>query len=122
MRALLARTGEPMAREIQRTALAVITCAASVNACFASAEKWQFELVPFLWSAGMQGHESVQGMPAQLSTSINDLVHLVDVGAATRFTARRAPVTWYAEGNYVRLDGEDTSPLGPVQTRSDETF
>src|SRR4051812_9324848 len=70
----------------------------------------------------MQGHESVQGMPAELSTSISDLIHLVDVGAAMRFSARRGPVTWFAEANYIQLEGDAASALGPVRTSSDETF
>jgi opacity protein-like surface antigen len=95
---------------------------ASAKLCHAALEEWQFEIVPLAWSAGMEGHESVQGMPAQLSTSISDLIHLVDVGAATRFTARRGSVTWFAEANYVRLEGDEAGPDSLVRTRSDETF
>jgi hypothetical protein len=99
-----------------------IASTTSANLCNAALDEWQFEVVPFVWSAGMQGHESVQGMPAQLSTSISDLIRLVDVGAATRFNARRGSVTWFAEANYVQLEGDEASPVGLVRTRSDETF
>jgi hypothetical protein len=112
-----------VAHRSRHTAIALgIASVASASLCSAAPEQWQFEVVPFVWSAGMQGHESVQGMPAQLSTSIGDLIHLVDVGAATRFSGRRGSVTWFAEANYIQLEGNEASPLGQVETRSDETF
>jgi hypothetical protein len=112
-----------MAYRLRRTAIALgVTAVASANLCNAATDPWQFEFIPFVWSAAMEGHESVRGMPAQLSTSLSDLIHLVDVGAAMRFNARRGAVTWFAEANYIQLEGDDAGPLGPVETRSDETF
>ena len=85
-------------------------------------EKWSYEMVPFLWAAGIDGREGVGNAVVDVDASFKDLVDFVNIGAALRMSARRPPVGWFAEASYVELEADADTAIGAVRTRSTQTF
>jgi hypothetical protein len=86
------------------------------------ADEWTYEIIPFLWAASLDGREGLNGFTADVSASFSDLVEFVNVGASTRFTARRPPVAWFAEASYVELEDDVGTSIGTLRVRSAQTF
>jgi hypothetical protein len=86
-----------------------------------AADSWSYEAAPFLWTAGLNGHIGLNNEPVDVSATFQDLVGFVDIGAAMRITARRAPIGWFGEASWVELtDGavvsSGTLPLDTTHT------
>jgi len=103
--------------------LGLLALIATFGAGFANAgEKWEYEIVPFLWAASIDGREGVRGFSTEVHADFSDLVEFVDTGAAMRVYARRPPLGWFGEANYVELESDVGSALGPVSLRSTSTI
>jgi len=51
--------------------------------------KWEFEVIPYLWMAGLDGAVTVRGREAQGSASFSDLSSNLDFGAQAHVEARK---------------------------------
>jgi hypothetical protein len=94
-------------------------CAATATR---AAEDWSYEIVPFLWAAGIDGREGVNGSVAEVSASFQELLDLVNIGGAMRFTAHRPPVGWFGEASFVELEDTVDSALGSTRIKSSQTY
>jgi opacity protein-like surface antigen len=81
----------------------------------ASADKWQFEITPYLWAAGLKATSGVRGVTADVDLSFNDIVNNLDLYGAALFEARTGPWTFGVDTLYLRLKNETASyRSGPV--------
>ncbi len=102
--------------------LALLAAAATSEVRAEEEEEWSYEIVPFLWAAGLDGRQGVAGVTADINESFSDLLEFVDVGGAMRFSARRPPVGWFGEASYVQLENNVGTALGPVRTKLGQTL
>lgn len=100
--------------------LAVLALCATTDT--RAAEEWSYEIIPFLWAAGIDGREGVNGSVADVSASFEDLLEFVNIGAAMRVSARRPPVGWFGEASFVELEDTVGTSLGTVRVKSSQTF
>lgn len=85
-------------------------------------EQWSYEMIPFLWAAGIEGREGVRGNSVEVDESFKDLLDFVNVGASMRVIARRPPVGWFGEATYVELEVDTDTPIGTVRTQATSTL
>ncbi|HEY4212559.1 MAG TPA: hypothetical protein VGM84_13850 [Steroidobacteraceae bacterium] len=118
----------PFSLAIRRRILCAVGFLLTASAAHAQAqsdaqqEGWAYELIPFLWAAGIDGREGVGDTTAAVSADFKDLVDFLNVGGALRMTASRPPLGWYAEASYVSLGGGANTPLGSLHLSSNQTL
>jgi len=85
------------------------------QASFANdADKWQFEITPYLLAAGMEGTAGVHGHTADIDVSFSDILDKLDSGFMGLFTAQKGPWTLALEGVYMNLEaGSSNTVTGP---------
>ena len=93
------------------------TATAKTPATTVTTEKnWQFEVVPYLFLAGLSGTTGVQGYDAQVNLSAGDLLSHLDVGAMGYFQAKQGRWIFGVDAIYVDLSAdaseETYGPLG----------
>jgi hypothetical protein len=88
-----------------------------------SPDKWRYEVMPYLWGAGIEGREGVGGVTADVSASARDLVDFVNIGASVRISGSKSPFGWYGEASYVGLqDDVHTAAFGDIRVKSSQTL
>src|SRR5262245_44724411 len=70
--------------------------------------RWAYELIPFLTSNGLDGQLAANGVAIDSDVSFRDLLNFRDPGGMVRFTARREPISFYAEAGVASIDAEET--------------
>jgi opacity protein-like surface antigen len=101
----------PLKGEVGRlvvvAACAALTMLAS-NAIAAeeSEQPWQFEFIPYLFAAGVDGTTGIRGVTADISVPLDKLVKNLDSVFMGIFEARRENWLFAFEGIYVRLEGD----------------
>ena len=81
----------------------------------ASADKWQFEITPYLFAASLKASPGVGGVTADVDLSFNDIVSHLDFYGAALFEARHGPWIFALDSLYVRMkDEKATYRSGPV--------
>jgi hypothetical protein len=85
-------------------------------------DQWSYEMIPFLWAAGIEGRAGLAGNSVAVDESFQDLAEFVNVGGAMRVLAKRAPVGWFGEASYVELEVDSDTPLGGVRTSLTSTL
>ena len=80
----------------------------------ASADKWQFEITPYAWGAGLKGTTGVGGVTANVDLSLNEILNNLDFYGAALFEARNGPWTFGVDTLYLRLkDAQSSFRSGP---------
>jgi hypothetical protein len=98
--------------------LAVIASVASAQTTDTS-DKWTYEVMPYLWAAGINGREGVDGVTANLSMTAKDLIDFVNIGASARVTGNKGPCGWYGELSYVGIQDDVQIPrIGAARARA----
>ena len=104
------------------TPAATDTSAASQAAPYSDADKWQFEITPYLFAAGMNGKTGISSVTANVDMSFDDILNNLDQGLMALFEARKGPWTYGLEGVYFKLKNEGAKswqgPLGNTGTGS----
>lgn len=108
-------------RRIVAVATLLVLCSISSRGVFAQ-EKWQYEVVPYLWQSSLDGREGIGGTVEDVDAKFSDLVDFVNVGGSLRLVARRPPLGWYAEASYVQLGDDVSTAIGAVKITSDAVF
>jgi opacity protein-like surface antigen len=81
----------------------------------ASADKWQFEITPYLFASGLNGTAGVQGVEGNINMGFNDIWNHLDKAFMGLFEARKGPWAFLLDGIYTKLEDEQTkSVTGPV--------
>ena len=81
----------------------------------ASADQWQFEVMPYLWAAGLKGTTGVGRVTADVDLTFNDILNNLDWTAAALFEARNGPWTIGLDSLFMRLkDDKSAVRSGPL--------
>lgn len=102
-------------------AILTILCATSFSQASASkkTDQWQYEITPYLLTAGIEGTAGVRGFNTDLDASFSDIIDNLDMGFMGLFVARKGPWSFGLDGVYIDLDNESTTPVkGPAGFRS----
>ena len=75
----------------------------------ASAEDWEFEVVPYLWVAGIDGDLTVEGRDFSSSADFEDIIDQTKFGASAIFGARRDNWVSFVQLDYLALENDDIS-------------
>jgi len=82
----------------------------------AAADQWQFEIMPYLWAAGLKGDVGARGVTADVDLSFNDILDNLDWTASALFQARNGPWTIGLDSLFMRLKDDNSfvrsGPLG----------
>jgi outer membrane receptor protein involved in Fe transport len=96
------------------TALAVLPIGA--RTADAADDRWEFELTPYLFAAGLSGTTGTQGVQADVSMGFDDILARLEAGLMGTFEARRGRWGVLFDGLYFRLGDERANswrgPLG----------
>jgi hypothetical protein len=94
--------------------------AAAQTAPRGDADKWQFEITPYLFAAGMNGKTGIGPVTANVDMSFDEIRKNLDQGFMALFEARKGPWTYGLEGVYFKLKDEAAKswqgPLGSTGT------
>jgi len=103
-------------------ALAVQAPAAALTEPPSDTDKWQFEITPYLFAAGMNGKAGIGSVTSDVDISFDDIRKNLDQGFMALFEARKGPWTYGLEGVYFKLKNEGAKswqgPLGNTGTGS----
>lgn len=84
------------------------------------ADKWQFELTPYMFGAGLNGTTGFRGVTTDVDMSFGDVLNNLDSGFMGLGEARKGRWSFAFEGVYIKLKGEETKswdgPLGNTGT------
>ncbi|HEY3278716.1 MAG TPA: hypothetical protein VGJ94_19035 [Syntrophorhabdaceae bacterium] len=80
-------------------------------------DKWQVEVIPYLWATALTGNVQVRGIDSKVDMSFADIWKDLDFGAMAHVEAMKGNWGFFADGLYVKLtaDGDTAGPrVGPV--------
>ncbi len=90
--------------------------AAGEEAGKATKPKLEYSGTFYLWASGLQGNQSIFGLPAaDVKVSFGDILDKVDMAAAGIFEVRGERVGFLGEVNYVKLGASARGPGGVLQ-------
>ena len=99
-------------------ALALCSYAISQPLIAAENDSWQFEAVPYLFAAGMDGRIGIGNVISDVDASFSDIAKNLDSGFMGLFTASKGPWTYGLEAVYMKLGDEGAKsvrgPFGKV--------
>lgn len=81
-------------------------------------ERWEFELTPYAWLAGLTGDVAVGRRSVSIDASFSDIVKNIDFGAALTVEARRGPWGFLLDTMYLKASKDGDTP-GPGFDRVD---
>lgn len=75
---------------------------------------WHFQMMPYVWLAGLQGNLRVRNNTVRIDSSPSDLLKQLDFAFATQFEAGKGKFKFILDENYVNLGTSGVGPLGQV--------
>jgi len=87
-----------------------------------SSDKYSYEVIPYVWGAGIDGREGIGTNSANVSASAQDLFDFANVGGSLRLTGHGGRLGWYGEASYVGLEDNASSSAGAVRVKSSQTL
>lgn len=66
-------------------------------------DKWEFEITPYFWMAGLSGDVTVKGVPANVSMSFGDVWDDLKFGAQVHIEARKDRWGFFLDATYMSL-------------------
>jgi hypothetical protein len=97
-----------------RKSIVAVLFVAAFHAAPASAEKWEFHIAPYLWTAGQSGSLQVGPVSGDVDASFGDVVGFVDWNFAAHFEARNPQWGLFADTFYVKLGDSANLPVGTI--------
>jgi hypothetical protein len=85
---------------------AIAAISSNVLAAGDGKQPWQFEFVPYLFAAGVNGTTGVLGVTADIDVPVEKLVNQLDSAFMGTFEARRENWLFALDAFYVRLEGQ----------------
>ena len=104
--------------KISTLSLAVVCLGSSQAGHAVESDAWQYEVTPYIMTAGLDGTAGVRGVTSDIDMSIGDVLDDLEMGFMGMFTARKGPWMYGLEGVYFKLGSEGaksvTGPFGHV--------
>lgn len=104
-----------------KPALLPLTCTTLLFSHYSAAvetDAWQYEVTPYILTAGLEGDAGVRGVTSDVDMSISDVLDDFEAGFMGLFTARKGPWMYGLEGVYFKLADQGaksvTGPFGHV--------
>jgi len=101
------------------TAASILLMAAS--SVVTAQDKWNFEVTPYLWAAGVEGDATVQGQDVDIDVGFDDILDAVDAAGGLMAMAQRDNFVVWGQFDYVGTDTDQLDPApagGSIQTDS----
>ena len=93
-------------------AVAVLVFLSSSHA--QSAEKWEWELTPYLWASGVRADVSIDGDPTiGADATFSELVDDLDVAGMLHFEGRHGKLGFFTDAIFISLSDEQTRSADP---------
>jgi opacity protein-like surface antigen len=83
----------------------------------ASDAKWQYEITPYLWAAGISGDIGLGPISTHTSASFSDILQRLDFGAMGAFEARKDRWGVLFDGMYIKLSNSEDIARGRVRVK-----
>ena len=92
----------------------LLAVALGFSAGSARAEKWNWDVTPYLWASGVHADAEVNGDPAfGADVSFKDIVDKVDIAGMLHFEGRRSKAGFFTDLIFISLTDEQTLPSNP---------
>ncbi len=86
----------------------------------ASAAKWQYEITPYLWTAGMDGDIGPPGRTTSVDVSFSDYIEFVDAALAFVFEARSDKWSYGVDLMWVKLQEDLGLPATTIDAEVEQ--
>lgn len=87
--------------------------------------KWEFDVIPYLWMAGLKGDATIKGIDASVDMSFSDIWDDLKFGGMTHIEAKKDRWGLFLDATYMKLETsvEGTrSSTGPLGRRTVEVL
>jgi hypothetical protein len=71
-------------------------------------DKWEFQVIPYIWMAGVDGDVTVKGRRASVDESFSDLLDTLDFGGFLHLEAAKGKWAVFGDATYVKLSVDRT--------------
>jgi len=71
-------------------------------------DAWEFQVIPYLWMAGVKGDVTVKGRRASVDTSFSDILDNLDFGGMLHLEAAKGKWAFFGDSTYVKLSVDRT--------------
>lgn len=71
-------------------------------------DKWQFEIAPYLFAAGLDGTAGVRGIEADVEMGFDDILERLDKALFGYFTARKGNLVFAVDAIYFSIEDEES--------------
>jgi hypothetical protein len=85
-------------------------------------ERWNFELVPFVWTSALDGQQRIGDLSADVDASFGDVLDLANIGGSLRFSAHHLPWSIFGEVSYLELEQDGIGPAGNIELGVTQTL
>jgi len=105
----------------ERKATVVAGILLAVTSVVTAQDKWNFEVTPYFWAAGVEGDATVQGRDVDIDAGFDDIFDAVDAGAGLMTVAEQGSFVILGQFDYVGMDTDQLDPApvgGSIQTDS----
>ncbi len=72
----------------------------------AASDRWEYEITPYLFAAGLDGTVGVRGVNSDVDASFSDILDNLDQAFMAMFVARKGPWSYGLEAMYFKLEDE----------------
>ena len=86
----------------------------------ASADKWQYEITPYLWTAGMDGDIGPPGRTTSVDVSFSDYIEFIDAALAFVFEARSDKWSYGVDLMWVKLQEDLDLPATTIDAEVEQ--
>ncbi len=87
------------------TAVAATLVAGGMAGPAQAAEKeWNFEVMPYLWAAGIKGDLFVANQDIEVDASFSDLMEMMEIGGGLLLRAERNQWVWWTQVDYMAMN------------------
>jgi hypothetical protein len=87
----------------------------------AAKSRWEFDIIPYFWMAGLSGDITIKGVPANVNASFSDIASDLDFGAQMHMEAHKDRWGLFLDTTYMKLSMSGgatrvrSGPAGEVQ-------
>lgn len=83
-------------------------------------DRWRSSLFVYLWGVDMDGTAAVRGQEVDVDASFSDIVEDLKFAAFARFESHKGKWGYFFDGMYVKLDPEESTPIGNVKVEVED--
>lgn len=70
----------------------------------AAEKEWDFEVMPYLWAAGVKGNLNIGGQDIEVDSSFSDLLDMMEIGGGLLMRAERSQWVLWTQVDYMAMN------------------